>query len=417
MHFGDCVVLLRTRSHAHAYELALRAARIPYLGADRGTLLDSQEARDLEALLRILTLPYDNLSLAVVLRSALFHASDSDLMQLASPALQGTWMERLETLAPACAPGSPLARAHRCIARWRDLAGRLPVHDLLDRIYCEGNVRSRFVSAAPDHLKSRVGANLDRLIELALEIDSGRYPSIPQFLSRLSDLREQAQDAPDEAAAPAAEPRVRILTIHASKGLEAPVVFLADATHTAHPRRVFQALVDWPADAPRPQSLLMSPRDPDRFSARLLAAQALAEQREDANLLYVALTRARQFLFISGCSPTRAPPPAREESRKRSRLPSQQGSEQRPARSALGWYGEIARSFGLDPHGIPAGTVLTSFGEQPPVSPALQAPAQSTQPASLDPRLSSPLEAGARGPVRSQPEDPMSIDAPEHTPR
>ena len=359
MHFGDCVVLLRTRSHAHAYELALRAARIPYLGADRGTLLDSQEARDLEASLRILVLPYDNLSLAVVLRSALFHASDQDLMQLASPALQGTWMERLEMLAPACAPGSPLARAHRCIARWRELAGRLPVHDLLDRIYSEGNVRSRFVSAAPDHLKSRVGANLDRLIELALEIDSGRYPSIPQFLSRLSDLREQAQDAPDEAPAPAAEPRVRILTIHASKGLEAPVVFLADATHTAHPRKVFQALVDWPADAPRPQSLLLSPRDPDRFSARLLAAQALAEQREDANLLYVALTRARQFLFISGCSPTLA------RQKKRSRLRSRQGSEQRPARSALGWYGEIARSFGLDPYRIPAGTVLTSSGEPP----------------------------------------------------
>jgi ATP-dependent helicase/nuclease subunit A len=373
---NDILILLRTRVHARAYEAALRGAGLPYLGADRGTLLESQEVQDLEALLKVLVTPYNNLALAMVLRSPLFAASDEDLMRLAASPLEGHWRERLAALAPGEPEGSPLRRAHRWLTQWQALAGRLPVHDLLDRIYSQGNVLARFSAAFPAHLRSRVSANLIRFIELALEIDSGRYPSIPQFLSRLRGLRQHSQDAPDEAPAPAAEPRVRLLTIHAAKGLEAPVVFLADATHTMRPYQAYQALIDWPPEAERPQSLVLSGRKDalDALSRQLLQAQARAEQREDANLLYVALTRAKQYLFISGCVPNRVP----------SRVPAGAGR-------ALGWYGEIAACCGLDPNTLVESMVVSRCGK-PPSDPVL--PARPLSPPSPveapDPRLRCP---------------------------
>ena len=108
LRYGDILILLRTRTHASTYETALRNAGIPYLGAARGTLLDSLEVRDLEALLNTLIAPHNNLALAQVLRSPLFAARDEDLITLAQTT--GTsWMERLLCVAPRT----------RAMHRWR----------------------------------------------------------------------------------------------------------------------------------------------------------------------------------------------------------------------------------------------------------------------------------------------------------
>lgn len=296
--YQDIIILLRRRTHAEAYERALRTAGIPYLGAARGALLESLEIRDLVALLNVLIVPYDDLSLAQVLRSPLFAASDDDLMQLSRD--HGAWTDRLDRLGPTLATDSPLARAARLLARWRELAGVLPVHDLLDRIYSEGNVPARYVAAFPAALRPRVRANLTRFIELALAVDSGRYPSLAHFLARVRDLRASTQDAPDEAPPPAGA-RVRLMTIHAAKGLEAQVVFLADTGPQSSRGKAFQALVDWPAAAERPLHFLLtgSKEMLDSVSRARLAEQLAAEQREEANLLYVALTRAKRLLVIS----------------------------------------------------------------------------------------------------------------------
>jgi ATP-dependent helicase/nuclease subunit A len=302
LRYGDILILLRNRTHAASYEKALRDAGIPYLGAARGTLLDSLEVRDLEALLNTLIAPHDNLALAQVLRSPLFAASDAELIALAQGSGEN-WMQRLLDMGPRQADGAPLARAARLLPVWADLVGRLPVHDLLDRIYHEGDVLARFDAAATPALKPRVRANLIRFIELALEVDSGRYPSLPHFVARLGDLRQRAADAPDDAPPESGDgERVRFLTVHGAKGLEAPVVFLADCGGNGNrDRNAWQALVDWPAEEDRPRHLLLIGRKAERDSItrQLLERQQHAEQREDANLLYVALTRARQLLVVS----------------------------------------------------------------------------------------------------------------------
>ncbi len=320
LNYGDIIILLRHRTHAGDYEKALREADIPYIGANRGTLLQSLEVQDLVRLLSLLVTPFNNLGLASVLRSPLFDCSHEDLIALASHT-DGQWIDRLTTIVTLENKSNALQRAHTLLTRWREQVDTLPVHDLLDRIYCEGDVLNRYHSAYPTHLQHRVAANLTRFIELALEIDSGRYPSIGRFVSRLHTLQQQEQDAPDEGSPLQAGSRVRLMTIHAAKGLEAPVVFLVDSTNVRNSSMAHQAIVDWPAQAPRPVSFLLAgtKEQQDAFTQNILDRHAKAETREDANLLYVAITRPKQFLFISGCQP-------------------QRGSE-------LGWYGFLQAPF------------------------------------------------------------------------
>lgn len=300
----DIMILLRDRTHARFYEDALRRAGIPYIGTGRGAFMQSLEVRDLMHLLRNLIEPYNDLALASALRSPMFAASEEDLLRLAQNP-PGSWRERLERLATTEAPEGDLFRAQQLLSQWKSYIGHLPVHDLLDRIYCEGNVVARYLAAAVPHLRSRVEANLNRFLELALEIDSGRYPSLSHFLAYLERQTENDDKAPAEPAWNR-EPRVRVLTIHAAKGLEAPVVFLADAARgSRHRDRGMRSVIDWPVNDSRPRyfHLAGAKKYIDDMSLALQTEQQWSARREEANLLYVALTRARQILYVSGCEP------------------------------------------------------------------------------------------------------------------
>jgi ATP-dependent helicase/nuclease subunit A len=307
--YGDIIILLRQRTHAGAYEKALREKGIPYLSASKGTLLDNIEIRDIECLLSLLISPHDNLALAQVLRSPLFNLDSEALLPLATAA-SGSWYERLAVL--AAAQQVPFTTIHDMLERWRQATGRIPVHDLLDRIYHDAEIMPRYEAAFPPALLPRVRASLTRLIELALEIDNGRYPSLPRFLDQLKRLRRSDQDQPDEHAPEEADNnRVRLMTIHGAKGLEAPVIFLADAAIAKKSGHAYQTLVDWPGDADRPAHFLLTgtSKKLDTVSRNLLDRQDRDGLREDANLLYVAMTRARQQLYISGCQPDRSSEP------------------------------------------------------------------------------------------------------------
>lgn len=362
--YEDIFILFRTRTHIAAYEQALTDHSIPFASLEKGTLLEQQEVEDIEALLSVLLTPFNNLALAQVLKSPIFGATDTDLLRLST--LTGDWYGRLKAHAEDAAitdkPPS-LLRAWRLLAMWRTLLPVLPLHDLLDRIFYEGDLIARYRSATPPQLANRVTSNLQRLLALALEIDSGRYPSLSNFLLQLRRIRASDQDQPDTPPLAAGERKLRLMTIHAAKGLEAPVVFLADAC-TGVPRSdSFHALVDWPPAADRPEHFLL-------YTARaqmpavlepVLERQRQRQLREQANLLYVALSRAKQMLFVSG------------------------SGSQGEAAQAEDWYGSVLQALRDQASPLPGGGYRLTSGtvQQEPRARAPAEPKQIAQTAEI----------------------------------
>ena len=304
MEYGDIMILMRNRTHIGIYEDALKQHGIPFIGNKKGGLLDNLEIQDLNCLLNTLVTPYDNLALAQVLKSPIFNASDDDMILLARQTGETHWYKRLLRLSTEHHDelSRPLQRAADLLPRWQQLAEHLPVHDCLDRIFSEGNIIKRYIAANRPEKKQNIASNCQRFLELSLETDSGRYPSITRFLQRLLHLQSYSANPPEEPLSQSNESRVRMMTIHGSKGLEAPVVFLADCNSTASNKNAYASLVRWPADKPRPEKfqLQLSKDNTDTITQNTQQEKHNEQKREELNLLYVAVTRAREQLYISG---------------------------------------------------------------------------------------------------------------------
>jgi ATP-dependent helicase/nuclease subunit A len=301
--YRDVMLLVRRRTRLEAYEKALKAARIPFVSTRRGGLLDTLECRDLTALLEFLAAPFADLKLAHALRSPVFGCADDDLIALAQRD-EPTWWRRLRALAQSNEASPALARAHGLLADWLKLADTLPVHDLLDRIYFHSDLLERYRAAVPEALQGAVAANLHAFLELALAVDSGRYPSLAKFLRQIAELRRAAdQEAPDEGAIGDSANAVRIHTVHEAKGLESPVVWLLDANAAPNPDRGYRVLLDWPPEEPAPRHFSLYGKSDGLVPQQkaLLEEEAAIAARENLNLLYVAMTRAQQALLVSGC--------------------------------------------------------------------------------------------------------------------
>ena len=302
--YRDVMILVRSRTHLPVYERALKAMRIPFSTTRRGGLLGALEIGDLLSLLAFLVTPNADLHLARVLRSPLFDCTDTDLLTLAGT--EGdTWWQRLHTLIHMGNPSPALQRSATLLAAWHTQAGHLPVHDLLDNIYFTGEVHARYGAAAPAALIPGIHANLDAFIELALSIDGGRYPSLPRFLHELDLLLQPGNDAsPDEGKTAQLDNAVTLHTIHGAKGLEAPIVWLLDAGARKARGDAYAVLTDWPPGAVRPAHFSVYGDKTLRaaFQTGFFEAETRHAQRENFNLLYVAMTRARQALIVSGAA-------------------------------------------------------------------------------------------------------------------
>jgi ATP-dependent helicase/nuclease subunit A len=296
--WSDAVVLMRRRTHMAALERAFRDAGIPTLSDRRGGLLARAEIEDLCALLEFLC-SEDDLSLAHALRSPVFGCGDQDLICLASG--EGpTWWDRLAAMPE---PGAELQRARALLSQWLQVAGVLPVHDLLDRIFDQADVRARYAACVPRERWLQVQANFDAFLELALTLDAGRFPTLTRFLEDVQWTRDRDAESVDEGLA-ISDDAVRLMTIHGAKGLEAPIVAIADACGEDGPPDRYDVLLNWPPELAAPEHFSLIGRTPRSGSGRRRWLDADREQRrqEDWNLLYVAMTRARQVLIASGSS-------------------------------------------------------------------------------------------------------------------
>ena len=311
--YSDMMILIYGRTHLVNYERLLRQARIPFESSRRGGLLDTLEALDLMALVQWLIRADDDWALMQVLRNPMFVATDEQLLQLR------TWAKKYEAADESLSPLSYWQVWQRRLAdtsveleaywyerfellsQWQAMAGRLPVHDVLDRIYAQGRIFEAYARVVPTWLNPQVQANLQSFLQLALDVNAGRYPSLSDFLYALRRSQARAQDGHSEGEPLGMRDAVRILTVHASKGLEAPIVFLIDMKTAKARADVNYWLIDWHPDdsAPAHVSWVSTGERIGQWrSHRRSEAQALDEQ-EHFNKCYVAMTRARQMLVIS----------------------------------------------------------------------------------------------------------------------
>lgn len=289
---GDILVLVRKRRpFAEAMVAALKSRGIPVAGADRIALADQIAVQDLVAAGEFILLPEDDLVLATLLKSPFFCLTDDDLMMIAPGRKGSLWSALL-----AAAPAAPrLAVAAEILKRWRARADYAPPFEFFAALLDGEGGRTRLL----ERLGPEAADPIDEFLDLAIKYDEGAPPSLQGFLDwlRRSDIvikRDMEQGRGE----------VRVMTVHGAKGLEAPIVFLPD-TCTVRSGERPGGLLSLP-DAVRP------PGVPEPFcwpvkgtsrAAGVQTARASAQAREADErhrLLYVALTRARDRLYIGG---------------------------------------------------------------------------------------------------------------------
>ncbi|NNM63214.1 MAG: UvrD-helicase domain-containing protein [Burkholderiales bacterium] len=310
---GDVLLLLRKRKdRMDLYLRALLAAGIPAAAGDsQASLLDTIEARDLLALLGVLVSPGANLDLAQVLKSPIGGLADDDLLTLARCARETrqSWWQAAQTLAARDPTHFALRRFMTLAEGWVALLDKLPPHDLLDRIVAEGQLHQRYAQSVPETMRAQSLAQIDAFVHLALDMGGGRFLTPYAFVRQLKRGLARApvpelhagESLQDYAGQPQLrEGVVRLSTIHGAKGLEANIVILADADSRPAASGP-SVLLDWPAGQTHPLhfSLQLASRRLHPAQQQLVQAESEAAEREDWNLLYVAMTRARQQLWVT----------------------------------------------------------------------------------------------------------------------
>ena len=306
--WSNAMLLVRRRSHLALYEKALREYDIPYVSNRRGGLLDALEIADVIALLTFLVTPGDNRSLAHVLKSPMFGASDDDLIVLAHRT-ESSWWKRVIAYQEMHPTHVVLSRATHLLHLWMQTAHDLPVHDLLDTILHQGQLIERYAQAVSFADRSQVLGNLTAFTEFALNLDGGRYPSLPKFIAALDTYRQGGEsDAPDESSVDSVNDAVRILTIHSAKGLEADIVVMLDSNHSEARKDTMGILCQWPLQENEEKHFSAYGNSKQRGAARdaIFAAEEAQAKQESWNLLYVSMTRAKRLLMVSGVANDKA---------------------------------------------------------------------------------------------------------------
>jgi ATP-dependent helicase/nuclease subunit A len=300
---GDIMVLARKRATLALVADALARQGVPHVVAEALALHESPEALDLVAVLDVLASPGHDLSLARALKSPVFGASDDDLLWLSQAArAEGSAVSWRGALLSAPQPPTPaLERAQRLMQGWLAVADRLPPHDLLDRIVDQADVLARLAAAVPPARCAGALHAVHALLAAALSQQGGRYLSLYGFVRALRAGAVRSQGAAPSAA-------VQLLTVHGAKGLEARAVVVADADPEARPTGRGLVLVEWAVEDAAPSRVAFLHSE-SRLPMSLLGLwqhETEAAAREELNGLYVAMTRAREWLVFSRTEPHRA---------------------------------------------------------------------------------------------------------------
>jgi ATP-dependent helicase/nuclease subunit A len=293
---GDVAILFRALSDVHIYEEALREHGLDYYLVGGHAFYAQQEIYDVLNLLRAVASSADELSLAGVLRSPFFSLTDETLFWLADCAGSlnaGLLGERLPRQLSA-EERAKAAAAAETIRALRDMKDRVPIATLLG----EALERTGYDAVLlAEFLGERKLANLHKLMERARAADAG-VMDLDDFITQLAQFIAREPKEALAATLPEAADIIRLMTIHHAKGLEFPLVVVPDLDRPANIRP--------PCAALHPELGPLVPQPPDDENEKastgmtLFAALDRAEELEERKrLLYVACTRAADYLILS----------------------------------------------------------------------------------------------------------------------
>jgi ATP-dependent helicase/nuclease subunit A len=288
---GDIAILFRTREGHRLFEDALGRRRVPYYVYKGLGFFDADEIKDVLALLSFLARPESNLHAAAFLRSRFVRLSDDALKQLA-PQLTASVLDDMPPDALAALHAEDRQRlvlARRDVPRWLSLVDCLPPSELLDRVLAESAYAAE--TCGPAYRQAR--ENLKKIRGLVRRIQNRGYAT----LGRIVDHFAQVVAGGDESNAIIdAMDAVNLMTTHAAKGLEFPIVFIVNMQRgsggTPDPIRVFASPFGREGSVEPLVSVGAHESDGDRdLESR--------EAEENKRLLYVALTRARDRVYLA----------------------------------------------------------------------------------------------------------------------
>lgn len=287
---GDIMILVRKRGVLMGLLVgALKKHGIPVAGIDRVALHDSLAVMDVLALSSFLLLPQDDLTLATVLKSPLVGLDEKALFDLSYDRGKTSLWERLQShkITP------PYTHAHQYLSDLLREADALSPCALLSHIlYRKGGKKA---------LTARLGYDihepLEELLNLALEYEQTHTASLQGFLAWIAHHRSDIKRDSEQG-----RNAVRVLTVHGAKGLQAPIVFLPDTTSPPSNGAGNKSPILWNANPPLALWAANSKEHTELYK-ELKDAVKHADEEESLRLLYVALTRAEDRLYVGGLAP------------------------------------------------------------------------------------------------------------------
>jgi len=283
--YGDCAILIQSRTRLKDYETALQQAGIPFRVIGGIGFYEEDEVQSIMNTLFFLWNKDDNLALAAALTSALFGFTDKDLFDLMQQ--NGEMIDALRTLQPG---------AWELLHRWQQLAGVAPLAALMHTIVNDTGAYVRFGRKNPQAI-----FNIDKLLDTAREFDRRGHTTLQDFVEWVRNLRRTEQrEATADMNLPGFQGSVSILTVHKAKGLEFPIVFLPGMNQAARSLTIGpEALISEPGNGP---CIAIKDANNPVYDDMWKGDSGEREEikREQQRLLYVAMTRARDHLIMLG---------------------------------------------------------------------------------------------------------------------
>jgi len=305
--YRDIVILMRSIAGKSDFVEALRQAGIPVSCDAVSGYFEATEITDMLSLLKVLDNPRRDIEFAAVLRSPFFNLSDSELVRirLSCKTEKLSFYDSVKTISNSEGELSKkLAETLDVLEKWRTAARRGSLSELIWNIFRQTGFLS-FVCALPDGQARR--ANLLKLHDRAIQFEgfagNSGIPSLRRFIEFIEKLRAAGEDWSKPQPEAGTGNTVRIMSIHKSKGLEFPIVFVADLDNDFSGK-------DFTKECITDEELTIGLKVIDTESnSRLdsLAYQVIENRRrkkifaEEMRILYVAMTRARNKLLLVGC--------------------------------------------------------------------------------------------------------------------